>query len=331
MFDAEFEADPVRSGIVVGVDGSDQSICALTWAAREARRRGVPLHVVTAYTVPIFAASSMDAGYTAVDDAVIRDGARSVQEKALARIAQPGLEVISRVESGDAAAVLLELSEDAELMVVGSRGRGGFVGRLLGSVSSAVPAHAKCPTAIVPLRTAGRLPESGISAPAGSPVADDVHQAVVVGVDGSEQGRAASLVAAEQARSTGLPLRIVCALPPFSGSLAWVPAPLDVDALHAELMEQLNAGRNWLQSHFPDVEMTVELVDGPPAEVMVGRTANVELVVLGTRGRGGFAGMLLGSTSQSVLHHAKGPVMVVPDYDDPRLADRAAFGPMAED
>lgn len=330
MTDSEWNAAAARSGIVVGVDGSDQSICALTWAAREARRRDVPLHVVTAYTVPIFAASSMDAGYTAVDDAVIRDGARSVQEKTLARLNQHGLEIIPRVESGDAAAVLLELSEDADLMVVGSRGRGGFVGRLLGSVSSALPAHAKCPTVIVPLRTAGRLPESGVAAPAGSPVTDDVHQAVVVGVDGSEHARAASLAAAEQARSMGLPLRIVCALPPFSGSLAWVPAPLDVEALHEELMVQLTAGREWLQSHFPDLEMSVELVDGPPAEIMVERTAKAELVVLGTRGRGGFTGMLLGSTSQSVLHHAKGPVMVVPDHEDPRLADRAKFGPMVE-
>lgn len=330
MTDSEWNAAAARSGIVVGVDGSDQSICALTWAAREARRRDVPLHVVTAYTVPIFAASSMDAGYTAVDDAVIRDGARSVQEKTLARLNQHGLEIIPRVESGDAAAVLLELSEDADLMVVGSRGRGGFVGRLLGSVSSALPAHAKCPTVIVPLRTAGRLPESGVAAPAGSPVTDDVHQAVVVGVDGSEHARAASLAAAEQARSMGLPLRIVCALPPFSGSLAWVPAPLDVEALHEELMVQLTAGREWLQCHFPDLEMSVELVDGPPAEIMVERTAKAELVVLGTRGRGGFTGMLLGSTSQSVLHHAKGPVMVVPDHEDPRLADRPKFGPMVE-
>lgn len=330
MTDSEWNAAAARSGIVVGVDGSDQSICALTWAAREARRRDVPLHVVTAYTVPIFAASSMDAGYTAVDDAVIRDGARSVQEKTLARLNQHGLEIIPRVESGDAAAVLLELSEDADLMVVGSRGRGGFVGRLLGSVSSALPAHAKCPTVIVPLRTAGRLPESGVAAPAGSPVTDDVHQAVVVGVDGSEHARAASLAAAEQARSMGLPLRIVCALPPFSGSLAWVPAPLDVEALHEELMVQLTAGREWLQSHFQDLEMSVELVDGPPAEIMVERTAKAELVVLGTRGRGGFTGMLLGSTSQSVLHHAKGPVMVVPDHEDPRLADRPKFGPMVE-
>ncbi|MCC9205552.1 universal stress protein [Arthrobacter sp. zg-Y769] len=316
------------AGIVVGVDGSDQSICALFWAAREARRRQCPLHVVTAYTVPIFAASSMDAGYTTVDDAIIRDGARQVLDEAVERIGHYGIEVIPRVETGDAAAVLLELSEDADLMVVGSRGRGGFVGRLLGSVSSALPAHAKCPTVVVPLRTAGRLPDSGVRPPANSPDPDAVHRAVVVGVDGSEQGRAASLVAAEQAQSMGLPLRILCALPPFTGSLAWVPAPLDIEALHAELHEQLDAGRDWLQSHFPGLEMTVELVDGAPGEILIERTAKVELLVMGTRGRGGFAGMLLGSTSQSVMHHAKGPLMVVPDRDDPRLLDRPNFGPM---
>ena len=316
------------AGIVVGVDGSDQSICALFWAAREARRRQCPLHVVTAYTVPIFAASSMDAGYTTVDDEMIRDGARQVLDEAVARINHYGVEVIPRVETGDAAAVMLELSQDADLMVVGSRGRGGFVGRLLGSVSSALPAHAKCPTVVVPLRTAGRLPDSGVRPPANSPDPDAVHQAVVVGVDGSEQGRAASLVAAEQAQRMNLPLRILCALPPFSGSLAWVPAPLDIEALHSELQEQLDAGRDWLQSHFPSLEMTVELVDGAPPEVLMDRTAKVELLVLGTRGRGGFAGMLMGSTSQSVLHHAKGPVMVVPDHEDARLLNRRDFGPM---
>lgn len=129
----------------------------------------------------------------------------------------------------------------------------------------------------------------------------------------------------------GLPLHILCALPPFSGSLAWVPAPMDLEALHEEISEQLRAGRAWLQSHFPDLSMTVQLIDGPPAEILINRTASVELLVLGTRGRGGFAGMLMGSTSQSVLHHAKGPVMVVPDHDDPRLADRAAFGSVPED
>ena len=284
--------------------------------------------MVTAYTVPIFAASSMDAGYTTMDDAIIREGAQSVLDKSLERISSYRIDVFPRVETGDAAAVLLELSEEADLMVVGSRGRGGFVGRLLGSVSSALPAHAKCPTVVVPLRTAGRLPEAGVRPPAGAPSAQTVEDVVVIGVDGSEQGRAASLVAAEQATSRGVPLQILCALPPFSGSLAWVPAPMDLDALHAEITEQLRAGQAWLQSHFPDLPMSIQLLDGPPAEIVINRTASVELVVLGTRGRGGFAGMLLGSTSQSVLHHAKGPVMVVPDREDPRLADRAAFGPL---
>lgn len=319
------------AGIVVGVDGSDQSICALVWAAREAQRRRTPLHIVTAYTIPIFAASSMDAGYTTFDDEVVREGAQKVLDAAVERVSSYGIEVVPRLETGDASAVLLELSEEAELMVVGSRGRGGFVGRLLGSVSSALPAHAKCPTVVIPLRTAGRLQDCGVAAPPGSTDPRDVEQVVLVGVDGSEQGRAASLAAAEEARRMGLPLHILCALAPLSGSLAWVPAPMDVEALHADINASLRAGRAWLKSHFPDVEMTVELVDGVPSEVLIQRSGAVELMVLGTRGRGGFAGMLLGSTSQNVLHHARGPVLVVPDRHDPRLEDRATFGSMMDE
>jgi nucleotide-binding universal stress UspA family protein len=74
-----------------------------------------------------------------------------------------------------------------------------------------------------------------------------------------------------------------------------------------------------------------ELKDGSPVDVLVEESRHVELVVVGTRGRGGFTGMLLGSTSDGVLHHAKGPVMVVPDREDSRLADRARFGPILGD
>lgn len=321
-------------GIVVGVDGSDQSMCALAWAVQEAERRHSPVHVVTAYTVPVFAASSMDAGYATVDDSVVREGAQAVLDQAVERVAgRHKVEILPRVENGDAAGVLLELSEEAELMVVGSRGRGGFVGRLLGSVSSALPAHSKCPTVVVPLSCASRLDEAGVVPPKPkgqpSPRADEVEKVVVVGVDGSEQARMASLVAAEQAQARGLPLRVVCSLPPFTGSLAWMPTPVDRDALHSEIMVQLDAGRAWLQSHFPGIQISVELLDGPPVEILIEASRTAELVVLGTRGRGGFAGMLLGSTSQGVLHHAKGPVLVVPDREDSRLLDRAEFGPMA--
>lgn len=321
-----------RLGVVVGVDGSDQSLCALVWAAREAERRSVPLHLMTAYTVPVFVASSMDAGYATVDDDVIREGAQAVLEQAKALISHRDIRVSTSVEVGDAAGVLLELSEGADLVVLGSRGRGGFVGRLLGSVSSALPAHAKCPTVVIPLCCAPRLGEAGVELPPeklrSCPPESEIEKAVLVGVDGSEQARMASLVAAEQALALGVPLHVLCALPPFTGSLAWVPAPLDREALHEEIDDQLAAGRDWLRSHFPQLRIEVELRDGAPVEVLANAAGRAELTVLGTRGRGGFAGMLLGSTSQGVLQHAKGPVMVVPDREDPRLLDRDRFGPV---
>src|SRR6478736_7743796 len=151
---------PAPRGIVVGVDGSDHSHCALVWAAREAERRRRPLHIVTAYSVPIFAASGLDGGYATVDDSVIREGAEAIAKQALEKVSTYDVEVSSSVENGDAAGVLLEISETAELLVVGTRGRGGFVGRLLGSVSSALPAHAQCPTVTVPLFCSDRLGES---------------------------------------------------------------------------------------------------------------------------------------------------------------------------
>ncbi|MCF3139745.1 universal stress protein [Paenarthrobacter sp. AR 02] len=326
------ESAVAPGGIVVGVDGSEHGQCALVWAAREAERRQLPLHIVTAYSVPIFAASGLDGGYATVDDSVIREGADAIVKQALDKVSAYSIDVDASVENGDAAGVLLDLSAEAALLVFGSRGRGGFVGRLLGSVSSALPAHAKCPTVTVPLYCADRLGESTedkhIKAEHAKAGPRTVENVVAVGVDGSEQARVAVLEAAEQAQRMGAKLRVICAVPQYSGSLAWVPAPLDRDALFADIKVQLDAGLAWLQSHFPRLTIETELRDGAPVDVLVETSRAVELVVLGTRGRGGFAGMLLGSTSDGVLHHAKGPVLVVPDREDPRLADRPNFGPM---
>jgi nucleotide-binding universal stress UspA family protein len=319
-------------GIVVGVDGSDHGQCALVWAAREAERRRRPLHIVTAYSVPIFAASGLDGGYATVDDSVIREGAEAIAKRALDKVAGYDIDVDASVENGDASGVLLDLSESAELLVFGTRGRGGFVGRLLGSVSSALPAHAKCPTVTIPLICADRLGETTedkhIKAEQAKAGAQTVENVVVVGVDGSEQARVAVLEAAEEALRMGAPLRVLCAVPQYSGSLAWVPAPLDREALFRDIQVQLDAGVAWIKHHFPGLKVESQLADGSPVEVLVEASRGAELLVLGTRGRGGFTGMLLGSTSDGVLHHAKGPVMVVPDRDDPRLADRAQFGPL---
>ena len=317
-------AIPSPTGIVVGIDGSEQSTYALIWAAREAKLRQRPLHLVTAYTVPIFAASGLDGGYATVDDDVIRQGAEAILREGAAKVAHLDLEIDARVENGDAAGVLLELSETAELLVFGSRGRGGFIGRLLGSVSSALPAHAKCPTVTVPLKCAPRMSDGPESEAAKS----KLEKVVTVGVDGSDQARYAVLMAAEQAQRSGSALRIICAVQPYTGSLAWMPAPVDREALFTEIQEQLDAGEKWLRNHFPKLTTEVKLVEGSAVETLVAASETSELLVMGTRGRGGFAGMLLGSTTEGVRHHAKGPIMVVHDRDDPRQGDRSAFGPL---
>ncbi|WP_394940606.1 universal stress protein [Psychromicrobium sp. YIM B11713] len=318
---------PPPTGIVVGVDGSDHGNCALIWAAREAQSRKLPLHLVTAYSVPIFAASGLDGGFATIDNNVIRQGAEVVLEQAAQQLGEyPDLTYDTRVEAGDASGVLLELSESAELLVFGSRGRGGFVGRLLGSVSSGLPGHAKCPTVTVPLSCASRLGIAGKSKD--EPLVESV---VTVGVDGSERARYTVLRAAEHAQRNGLSLRVVCAVPPYSGAMTWLPAPLDRQGILEEVREQMAAGAAWIRSHFPQLSISADVVDGPPIEILIQATKLSELLVLGSRGHGGFAGMILGSTTDAVLHHAKGPVMVVPEKDDPRLADREKFGPLLKE
>lgn len=347
-------------GVVVGVDGSEQSLRAAHWAAAEAHRRKLLLTVVTAYSIPAFAASSMDGGYALMDDSALRQGSEKVIEQAAEFLRDYPGEVRYEVESGDPAGVLLDYSHDAVVLVVGSRGRGGFLGRLLGSVSSALPAHAKCPTVLVPLKfsskesnavttATGAIPiVGGPNQPAGSsgqpgsaapsviaegapPIRAKDLRPVAAGVDGSDFGRVAALVAAREASERGTSLRIVCALPPVGATLVWIPTSIDNDAALEELREKLEAGRRWLHSHYPDLQIDAEVIDGTAVDVLVQETRGAQLTVIGTRGRGGFAGMLLGSTSQGVLHHAEGPLMVVPENEDSRLENRPEFGPVLGD
>lgn len=313
-----------KLGVVVGFDGSEHGTLALHYAAKAAQRRGAVLTVVNAFTIAPAVYTTLAALPDIPEEQVKQQAAREVLDHAREYLKDYPGEVSYRVEEGDAAGVLVLLCKDAQLLVVGARGRGGFLGLLLGSVASALPAHARCPTVIVPrnyqdaiLEGSERFAPSHSTAP------------VVVGIDGSEHSRVAVLQAAEAAASRGVGLHLVMALPPLEGELLWYPelAPRVAEAMEdrkAELQQSLEAECQWVRGYYPDLEVSALVQPGDPSTVMRQQTASAQLTVVGTRGRGGLASVLLGSVSRDVLLRAEGPVMVVPDLKDDRLQNQPA-------
>ncbi|WP_022871956.1 universal stress protein [Nesterenkonia alba] len=312
-------------GVIVGYDASEQGTLALHYAARAAQRRGTTLTVVHAFTVPPYISGYIEQVPDVSVDSLQRQGGEEILDKARAYLKDYPGEVTYRLEEGDAAGVLVHLSQAAELAVVGGRGRGGFLGRVLGSVASALPGHATCPTVVVPRAYDPEASGGGSFAP----VEDD--RPVTVGIDGSSHSRVAALHAAQAAADRGVTLRMIIALPPIDGALLWYPelGPREdahVEARRKELEAKLDAERAWLRNHFPDVEVLTSVETGESSEVLSAATSFSQLTVVGTRGRGGLASVLLGSTSRGVLLTADGPVMVVPRLEDERLRDEPHFG-----
>jgi len=294
--------------ILVGVDGSTAGLHALDWAVAEARKRDLGLRLVVAYSLPSFTAASLDGGYAALDDETIRSGAQAVLDEALAHLRDPGVPVHGRVITGDAAGVLVEESRSVELAVVGTRGRGGFADRLLGTVSSALPAHGWCPTVVVPLRGADGEPLRDGAVPPLRPV-----RRIVVGVDGSPPAERALRAAIREAQAWDAELFAVTGVPiaSMAGTLAWLPSAVDHEQVLKDMAEGLDVVVDRALADHPGTEVRRRVLDGTGAELLTEFSAATDLVVVGSRGRGGFAGLLLGSTSQAVLHHARCPVMVV--------------------
>lgn len=316
--------------VLVGVDGSPPSLAALDWAGAYAKAHAMAVHLVCAYSVPSFTAAALDGGYAALDDTAIAEGARAVLDEALERVAPLGVRATSAVATGDAAAVLVELSREADLVVVGTRGRGGFAERLLGTVSSALPAHAHCPTVVVPYRRHDRTGHGARGVPAEArrdaearhdadgeaagppPIAMPLRR-IVVGVDGSQAAEVALARAVREAETWGAELTALTAVPigTTTSFLAWLPSAID----HEAVLHDVGAGldvvvdRALVDHH--DLQVRRHVLDGTAAQLLTEFSEAVDLVVVGSRGRGGFAGLLLGSTSQAVLHHASCPVMVV--------------------
>jgi nucleotide-binding universal stress UspA family protein len=283
-----------RRAIVVGVDGSPTSDLAVDWAVEEATRRKLPLHIIHAFS---FGYPMTKSGFRhTVDD--LRQVAQGVRKDAVARAsrANPELAITWDESAYGPAPALVNASETAATVVVGARGLSAARGVLVGSVSLQVATHARCPVVVVH--------EKPTPAP-GAPV--------VVGVDGSVMSTNAISYAYEQASSRGVGLTVVHAwwLENVEGAAAaaiwtvdWQQFAEEEQALVAESL----AG--W-QDKYPDVPVRRHSVRGLPVEALVRQSENACLVVVGTRGRGGFAGLLLGSVSQGVLHRSHCPVAVV--------------------
>jgi len=307
--------------VLVGVDGSAPSLHALDWAAAYALQVGWSLHIVCTYSLPSFTAASLDGGYAALDDSAIQEGARAVLEEARDRAEAAGVRTTATVTTGDAAGVLVEMSRDHSLAVVGTRGRGGFTERLLGTVSSALPAHAHCPTVVVPFRAHAKGDDTAEELPPVTPL-----RRVVVGVDGSPSAEIALRYAIRQARAWDAELVAVAGVPVGAGAglLAWLPASIDHEQVLADVTEGLNVIIDRHEAEHPGLTIKRIVLDGTGAELLTEFSTASDLIVVGSRGRGGFRGLLLGSTSQAVLHHSACPVMVVTKKCDDDEAAQAS-------
>ncbi|GAA1880362.1 universal stress protein [Actinomadura bangladeshensis] len=282
------------SGVVVGYDGSQNGVRALDWAADEARARGLPLTVVHAWEAFIggsMAMAMVDLGPLAQE--TLDGGVEHVRKHA------PDVPVQGVLECGQSAAKLLEAGRNAALIVLGPRGLGGFAGLLLGSVGAQVVAHASCPVVIArgdPDRPAG-----------------PGH--VVVGVDGSPASRAALAMAFTEAGLHGLSVHAVA---------AWEPEPVkdppplvDEAGMREAATTRLDRLMIPLRDRHPGVDAQAEVKAGAPREVLLDAAQDARLLVVGSRGLGGFRGLLLGSVSHALVQHAPCPVAVVHAAEKP--------------
>ena len=270
--------------VMVAVDGSAPAAAAVEWAAADAQQRGLALRIV-------HVCERRPPGQDGLEPceetlAVARDRALALTRD---------VEVEAALLTGDVVEALLaeSASVSADSVVLGSRGLGGFAGMLLGSVGMGVAGHAAGPVVIVRETSVVR------------------HGRVVVGDDGSEQAAAAVAYAIEQARARRVTLHLVCAWQ----SPVYSPYAAAFDTLTQEGYEYLTRAAAeraaaWRESD-PDVRTTDTQVHGHPVNALIEAGRAADLVVVGSRGRGGFASALLGSVGHAVLHRLTCPVAVV--------------------
>jgi len=287
--------------IVVGVDGSTESDAALRWAAHEAQRHGARLTVLHAHD-PV--QHAYDTALEEVYERGLVHIAKVIADNAVTEVRslEPTVPVHGETTSGGAAATLIRASGACAMVVVGSRGHGGFAGLLLGSVSQHVATHAAGPVVVV------RAQPGQADGP------------VVVGVDESDGTGHALDVAFEEAALRDAGIVVLHAYLPDvrTWGLDLLPEVEDEQVRRTIELDRLNDIVEPWRKRFPAVDVEVAAVDGQAAARLIDASATARLMVVGSRGRGGFTGLLLGSVGLQLLHHAGCPVLIARD---------SSFGP----
>lgn len=282
--------------IVAGVDGSDSAMEAARWAGEEAAHKRVPLRLVSVLHVPAASGYLGDVGMSGdMLDQMWAGSERMLDEARSALVARwPDLDVGTAVLVGPPIPTMIEESRAARLVVVGSRGLGGFRGMLVGSTAVALASRGDCPVAVI--RGGGR--ENG---------------PVVVGVDGSPASDAAVEMAFEEASLRGAELVAVHTWLEHASddaSVAALDPVLNWDTLAERGMESLGERLAGWADKYRDVPVIRRVTQGRPIVNLLAEAAGARLLLVGSRGRGAFAGVVLGSTSQALVYHAPCPLIV---------------------
>lgn len=283
--------------VVVGLDGSDKDDAATAFAAQEARRFGVPLHLLLAHEIHAGLVGAWEAGFVPLGlEADLAEAGERIVTRTADRLhsAWPDLHVTTSQPWGTPSQALVDASEGARLVVVGGARKGAVEKLVLGTTSLDTAMHARCPVAVV-----GDSPGE----PSGP---------VVVGLDGSGHSLSAASVALEEAAVRGVKVVVVTTwwLEVLDGAVVTergTPEWAAVEARYRSLIEDaLAPGR----AAHPDVEVEIVIDNARPVPTLLERARGASLLVVGSRGRGGFAGMALGSVSHKVLQRATCPVIV---------------------